>query len=553
MKTLFKTQEKIKKSISLRSTALLLLVCIIFSANAIAQKITPGPILNSNPANNHLQDVTIYEHDNFNENFNGRKMVIKQNTPNLAAMNDRTTAIVVPLGKKVTLYAVQGYQGKKITLYPGNYSHIYAWNDRASSIKIESIPLDEPVAYFFRDTDNIYTNQVFQGSGPGKIDLDNMVCYDCFSHLLVVGQISVVGYDYANWKQRNNEENPFKEGKYNLADWGLNNAIASYEIVSHQYALSRTVLKKSRLLSQDTEKTIAVAATGTNTNVVGSPEMEGTVSGCFEASATQSFDAATTVGISTAVRTSVEVGVEGVAKATIEYELAAKLETTLTTGNATTVTESQCWEVKRTIPVPQGCEGKITLIATPEVREWTIEKHYVPVDSKGEPIPGGKPKIVTGKMKVTKGIGSTTNISLNEGCNQGNTTTNTTNSNTTTATTTNTNNTTNTDTSTTTTGNQTTSTTTNRLDNVTEVEFCDGDGNVVGFYIKEGSNWTETDANGNSRFNYSESGRDENSIYLADLQRQGVKIMLNFHKKEILYSDNNNTSPYKLYAITDFY
>ncbi len=570
MKTLAKKQMKSETASSLLVKALLLvLFCTALFSNANAQNAVFGPILNSNPFNNKIKDVTLFEHDNFNQSFNGGKKAITQNTPNLGNMNNRTTGLAVPLGKKVTLFEHAGYQGRKIILYPGNYSHLYAWNDRATSIKVETIPLDEPVAYFFRDSNNIYTNQVFQGSGAGKTDLDNMVCYDCFSHLLVVGQISVIGYDYANWSQTNNEENPYKEGPYNLADWGFNNAIASYEIISHQYTLSKTVLVKSRLISQDTEQTIAVAATGTNTNVNGAPEMEATVSGCFGASATQSFDAATTVGISTAIRTSVSVGVEGVASASIEHELAAKLETTLTTGNSNTATSQQCWEVKRTIPVPKGCEGKISLLATPEVREWTIEKHYIPVDSNGDPIPGGIPKIVTGKLKVTKGIGSTTNISLNDDCNQGNTSTTSTgnlpkdddvDTDPTTDTgedepkdeDTNTDPTTGTwDDDTSDTNDQQGSSANSTIDDISEIEFCDGEGTVVGFYVDNNGTWEEMDDNGTTRFEYTETKRNNSAIYLSDLNRPGVKIILNIEIREVLYKDNNNPTAFKIYNISD--
>ncbi|GHC43720.1 beta/gamma crystallin-related protein [Ulvibacter litoralis] len=530
MKTLAKKHQKTETPPYVIVKGLLLfLFCIVSISNVNAQKTIFGPILNSNPHNNNLKEVTLFEHDNFNEYFNGAKKVITQNMPNLSNMNNRTTGIAVPLGRKVILYETEGYQGRKITLYPGNYSHLNGWNDLASAIKIETIPFDEPVAYFLNDTGNIYTNQVFQGFGAEKVDNNSMVCYDCFSKLIVIGSLNVIAYDHADWGGRSNEDNPFKEGTYNLVDWGLDNNISSLEILNFKYALSKTVLKNPRVLSKDVEKTIAVAATGTNTNVNGAPKMEGTVSGCFEASATQSFDAATTIGISTAVRSSVSVGVEGVASASIEFELAAKLETTLTSGNSTTVTEQQCWEIKREVPVPKGCEGKITLIATPEVQVWKIEKHYIPVDSKGDPVPSGIPKIVTGTLKVTKGIGATTNISLNNDCNQGNTNPGD-------------------DTSSTT---QQSSPPNSGLGSISEIEFCDQNGTVVGFYTNKSGTWEEYDDNGTSRFMYQEMKRDNNAIYLSDLNRAGVKIILNLNTKEVLYGDNNNTTPFKLYTISN--
>ena len=83
-----------------------------------------------------------------------------------------------------------------------------------------------------------------------------------------------------------------------------------------------------------------------------------------------------------------------------------------------------------------------------------------------------------------------------------------------------------------------------------QVEVCDDSGNVVGYFKKNGNGWVETDTNGNTRFRFQETRSDQGVIYLSDKDRQGVKINLDTNNKEVLYSDQNNTSPFRIYIIS---
>jgi hypothetical protein len=83
-----------------------------------------------------------------------------------------------------------------------------------------------------------------------------------------------------------------------------------------------------------------------------------------------------------------------------------------------------------------------------------------------------------------------------------------------------------------------------------QLEICDAGGSVVGHFKKSGNGWVETDINGNTKFRFSETRSDQGVIYLSDKDRQGVKINLDTNNKEVLYSDPNNTTPFRIYIIS---
>ncbi|GAB5552058.1 MAG: hypothetical protein Sapg2KO_16490 [Saprospiraceae bacterium] len=83
-----------------------------------------------------------------------------------------------------------------------------------------------------------------------------------------------------------------------------------------------------------------------------------------------------------------------------------------------------------------------------------------------------------------------------------------------------------------------------------QIEVCDTGGNVIGYFKKNGNDWVETDTNGNTKFRFQETRSDQDIIYLSDKDRQGVKINLDIKNKEVLYSDQNNTSPFRIYIIS---
>lgn len=75
-------------------------------------------------------------------------------------------------------------------------------------------------------------------------------------------------------------------------------------------------------------------------------------------------------------------------------------------------------------------------------------------------------------------------------------------------------------------------------------------GAPLGHFRKQsGNNWTEEGKReGDVRFNFVETGRDEWSVYLRDNSR-GVNIQLDLHRKKVIYSDNSNPTPRDLYDI----
>ncbi|WP_417416263.1 MliC family protein [Hoeflea sp.] len=68
-----------------------------------------------------------------------------------------------------------------------------------------------------------------------------------------------------------------------------------------------------------------------------------------------------------------------------------------------------------------------------------------------------------------------------------------------------------------------------------------------GSISKNGNRWTERNANGSYRF--TETGRDDWSVYLVDRSR-GVRLQLDLHRKLVLYAAGNGPMQ-RLYNIVD--
>lgn len=90
---------------------------------------------------------------------------------------------------------------------------------------------------------------------------------------------------------------------------------------------------------------------------------------------------------------------------------------------------------------------------------------------------------------------------------------------------------------------------------ISEVEFADDAGNLVGYFIQAGdgtNRWVETDSEGEIRFKYLEIKREETAIHLYDSDR-AVTICLDFDQYQILYTDQNTTLAFPIYHISEVY
>jgi len=71
---------------------------------------------------------------------------------------------------------------------------------------------------------------------------------------------------------------------------------------------------------------------------------------------------------------------------------------------------------------------------------------------------------------------------------------------------------------------------------------------ITGTYSqKNATNWVEKDKAGKEVFSFTETGRDDWSVYLKDSSR-GVSLQLDLHTKKVMYSDKDNSNA-ALYAI----
>ncbi len=85
---------------------------------------------------------------------------------------------------------------------------------------------------------------------------------------------------------------------------------------------------------------------------------------------------------------------------------------------------------------------------------------------------------------------------------------------------------------------------------VLQVSIGGDDGVVVGFFVNvEGKVWEEQDADFNTRFVFSETGRDEWSVYLFDESRN-VNIQLDLYTKKVMYSESGG-EPALIYFVLE--
>ena len=82
------------------------------------------------------------------------------------------------------------------------------------------------------------------------------------------------------------------------------------------------------------------------------------------------------------------------------------------------------------------------------------------------------------------------------------------------------------------------------------VVFSDFQGRALGRFEARGrQQWIETNAAGDVTFRFSESGRDDWSVYLEDRGR-GVQIQLDLHTRRVMYKDASGPRR-ELYVITE--
>lgn len=171
--------------------SLLLLFALLLGATTLSAQIIPGPVRTVEQNGN--QFVTLYNV----RGFGGQSPRTFMPSANRQAVGDQlrnnTQSLTVPLGYKVTLYEDEG-RPRSITVYPGNYPNLAQWW-RTDFIKVETIPLDAPVAYLWDRQD---APDMVQGFGPGVYRFDELFNNDAFEELIVYGLLDVELYDFDN-------------------------------------------------------------------------------------------------------------------------------------------------------------------------------------------------------------------------------------------------------------------------------------------------------------------------------------------------------------------
>ena len=186
---------------SLRYTPVLLL--LVTSTLTIALLQCPQTASAQNPGPPGINDpggtvVTLYDAISFSGAQVSYTSVNEVETLN-ATMRNRMSSITIPKGRAVTMYNGDNLAtARQMTLYPGNYYHLWDWHDRVDFIRIIEIPLDHPVVYMFDRADR-QQPQLFQGLSYGGHLVESLLCNDCFESAEVRGLIRVGVYDATNY------------------------------------------------------------------------------------------------------------------------------------------------------------------------------------------------------------------------------------------------------------------------------------------------------------------------------------------------------------------
>lgn len=408
----FPNQRLFPKNVLL--SYLLLLLCFLIPFNDLqAQKskskpkVTWGPWQENSTTPNDDLPVTIYDNRYFGTGGAGSKAMKLGDHPNLGNLSGKTSSIVVPRDRKVTLYYKKGLQGKSITFYPGKFPNIGDWEGHVKSLKVEAFDPDTPLAYFYdKLTVSSSVPQRWISLPAGEYTHDQIVCNDCISTIIIPSSLSVLVYNEYDFKGKNNESSPFenpteKPKSFKMTDWGFENRISGVKVRLQGYRLDKVEFT-NEVITESQDSIIKTTATALNetslpitTNVSINQNYQTTIT------QTSATNWSNTAGVSIAVTASPKI-----------FGLGASITTTIqesktvggNSSNGKSENVSHAFNESLTVQTPTNCRSRIDLSVIPITYTYDMKKTFIPVDLEGKDILNRPPVTSTAKVNIRSAV-----------------------------------------------------------------------------------------------------------------------------------------------------
>jgi hypothetical protein len=355
--------------------------------------------------------VIVFDSGNFE--YTGAGLMQIDGLKNYATLGDwnlinRISSIVIPGNKMVILYEKTGFQGKSITLYPGNYPELGIWNDRASSLEVKYFDPTRPLAYFY-DKFTLDTPQRWMSLPKGEYDnaKAELICNDCFSKIILPADLNAVVYVDNEFKGKNNEDRPFQIrsnedlSEFHLPTFNFENNISSIKVGLQGYRLDSVEFKNEKIVEVGNDSILLNRLTSKNN---GRETNSSTVqiNKNFQSTITQT--SSTSWSNSTGISVAIKVGTPKI------FGLGSDITTTISNtttigevnGNGKSISFTQDFNQSVTANTRPGCQSKINLIVQPIVLEYDMVKVYVQVDKDNKDIPNGKKITSTSKVRISR-------------------------------------------------------------------------------------------------------------------------------------------------------
>lgn len=353
-------------------------------------------------------------------------------------MLDNIESIIVPRGKKVTIYDHLGFStvGAWAVLYPGRYPALGRLKNRTASLIVEDFDDTIPLVWLFEHDDLSSRWQITQsfaaGSGEaGDTDMNALLCDNCFTTALVPKGVELYLFEHPKKEERlgnkaaefqgysnrlpfeNQDSRTFAE--FDLRNHNLNDVVSGVRVINQSLLLTRADWEYVATISSDL-KAAKFTAAAAEANVSGSTASVA-VEGRYTESVSRSKETSST--LTAGVQVTVKPGALVKAVVDVEKTFSYSFAQNFKQGSSTGTSNTDVIRHSVNVPIFEGCNTFVDLIVIPEMRRYKVTNYYTRLDQNGEPMSGVPP--MTSEHEVDVKQVSTSKIKVRKECNDGST------------------------------------------------------------------------------------------------------------------------------------
>jgi hypothetical protein len=329
--------------------------------------------------------ITIFDNKGFN---GGSKSYTITGEPGdtklfreLGEWDNKMSSIEVSKDLKVSLYRNKGANRddkKYLVMCGGGMDHLKRWNDDISSLKLEILKEDTPVASFYDLSERKGT---YQTLGPGKYDVEQLLLNDAVSGLEVSDRLNVTLYDdkeYTGPRQVIIDKKEDKNRFLNLNHFNFNDRTSSIEVKLKEYALISTkYLPNPKTISKSSSRAgtdVEISNLDNNSEI----QQEQEISYTSTTTRTTSYSNS----IATGLTVTATLGSGEAAPVKKEVSVSLSVEHTHTWGEETSKEESVLLGSKIIVTLQPHSVKNIVLTVTRAKLEYDVVFVYAPIVSR---------------------------------------------------------------------------------------------------------------------------------------------------------------------------